>query len=242
MRPASFKNALLLICLIVGPIIIIFAMSTRWMWLWPVPDVHDVVLMSQAKYYPQSDFQYRDYTTIHHFPPVTTTIPSDSRVLIELRPIRSTAISRYMRNFDGPDPNIVAENGKLKIYTNLTPASDNEPAWILDLTNLTRVIAAGKSLRYEARFDEGLPHAGAVMVKDVVVNPFPQPSTGIVEAIYLSPLPHEIITSRDEIFRLIYIGIILTIIGAFYFYHPAEGFLNWKKNFQREEPFTFTDI
>jgi len=243
MRPATIGNSLLLICLIGGVLVLVFSISTRWLWLRPIPDVHRVVLMPSVSWYNMLDHKYRDYTVVDQWPQYSTAVTPGGTILLEMRiQDERPDYNRLLEFMKGPDMPCRVEQGKLKIYRDEIEMATDDPAWILDLTDQTVIVAKGKALKYESRFDEGLTSPGAIQVSEVAINPFPQPSTGIASVIYLSPLPHEIITRRDQIFRLLIIGGALTIIGLFYFYDPDRGWQNPRVAMKQEDPFTLKDI
>jgi hypothetical protein len=217
---AKIRYIILLACLIIGPIVILVGVTNRWLWLRPIPDVSQVLVISSPGYTDTIQGYYgpREGSIFYNNP---ATIPDDQPVIMMY------FFPTEPRSYADP-PEIIRQDESFLVYPDWhTWGGDENPEWILAVDDNCIVLEDGARSRY-SQSDANLISTEAALQVTITEYPSAQINTGTITAVYIDP-PYEIFRRRWSAFQYIIVGCIMTVIGVFYFYGPRRGWLRWRE-------------
>lgn len=231
---AKLRYTILLACLVIGPIVILIGLTNRWLWFRPMPDLSQVTVITPPGYNDyglEMLFGSRDNSVVYINP---ENMPEDQpEVMINFYPTGHGGHS---------DPlEIIRRDDEILVYSDWRASARNDdPAWIFAVDEDCIVMEAGERRRY-SQGDAALISVESALQVTLTNIGRNEINTGTITEIYLSPSPSAIHGLRAQAIQRIIIGVILTVIGGFYFYGPRRGWLRWREGLTMPDDAPFWD-
>ena len=216
MPDANLRYTFLLGCLILGPIIIIVSLTNKWLWF-PLPDLgrqDDIHMLLDNEIMPghlQID-------------PVTGEISAEDSMFILTFNIPEINLDRF-------DGELVWNGDTLEMYEFWDHARrGDEPTWIFTIHDSCLVYSDGQLNSYTPENAGSIldPVAYTVEIDELSVSYY-HPTTASITTVYMDEHPSTLMRRHNGAIRWLIVGVIMSIIGAFYFYGPRRGWLKWRQ-------------
>jgi hypothetical protein len=214
MLNADLKYTVLLGCLILGPIVLILSLTNRWLWI-SVPRQHDhISLYAWNQYGPQGAFLPENQALVD---------PDAENSLLFIFFVPEAGLNSFEGEF--------AWNGDvLNLYESWRDVETGDPVWSFAFDDSCRLFFNDSSRECTPEDRDLLSTAASFDLINVDYSGIPNsPATATVRSAYIDITPLSLMHRQHGAINWLVAGIVMTIVGMFYFYGPRRGWLRWRE-------------